>query len=987
MTNRTLTYLKRITILAIFGLFPFFAEINPVWAADDCGADCGVNWKSCPKDKNGNLVTRYDISADCLKKLNNSYQNCINTMPVTGNVARVPEDVCMRSSTRQHKGMDYAVVKGTNVTAAADGVVERANDCSTDYGLKIVLRHKRQDGKGSSFVTVYAHLSQMLVSQGQIVKKGEVIGKSGGSSCKGGVLLPNHYKEHLHFEIRDTEYGQVINPMCDEIQSLCGKCYANFNPNQCRVECKQNPNAPECQSSENSIDGEYNDLNMDSTNYWQEQAKKQNEKFSWTGNTDFASQNAVVPSTAYSPDIIAENAIASEKCNIEAYRNSYTGCIFCDLFRVLFDTASNLAKLSYTSLSDAMVDLVIIGMALWLAITILKFISAFDVKEPRTLIKTILNQAFVVVCVVVILKSDIQEFINLIVTPVFNTGMALAQLVTSGQTGQTCSGFTQVTENGGLPSSIGNNILCTIQSIQGKILDVLTIGSTSLCIAVKVESFHGIWLLPHLGYLIVGLVLWIAGIMLMLIYPWLLIDSILQLSIASALIPVAIAAYAFPITRKKYVSKVWETFMMAMFTFLFLTIVIFIITTGIEQIMAEVMNDRVKGVGSDSSYKFILDAAEGLAWWTIRFLKLVFWMFLGWAVLDQAQSFAKSFTKGAFTIKPIGSPFGGMVNNVATQAAIGAGGKTLKGTKWVGKQMGNGIHDIAHSAKVDYMAKRALNSSNAKTNDDGSVTATVRNWYGRKVTRTVSQDANGNYSITNQKSKIKMLGMLSHDNTTTTDKYITVKNKYGKDGKLLKQSIKIDSAACKTLTNKDGSLNMVAVNVLKQNSTLAPELVNTAILQQVLKERMPNSDLANMDKVFASRTAVINDDGSFEIKQVNVDGSTTNFSMKIDGDRVMTSVEKVRADGSALKFSSDGIINRRSSYVYKDGKVDTSSIKNKYAFSDYYAKRSAKPMDSNGVISRGVPKDKIMFGKDDLDLMAEQIATYGQPEQIREFSK
>ena len=38
----------------------------------------------------------------------------------------------------------------------------------------------------------------------------------------------------------------------------------------------------------------------------------------------------------------------------------------------------------------------------------------------------------------------------------------------------------------------------------------------------------------------------------MVIYPWLLIDSILQLSVASALIPVAIAAYAFPITRKKY---------------------------------------------------------------------------------------------------------------------------------------------------------------------------------------------------------------------------------------------------------------------------------------------------------------------------------------------------------------------------------------------------------------------------------------------------
>lgn len=40
---------------------------------------------------------------------------------------------------------------------------------------------------------------------------------------------------------------------------------------------------------------------------------------------------------------------------------------------------------------------------------------------------------------------------------------------------------------------------------------------------------------------------------------------------------------------------------------------------------------------------------------------------------------------------------------------------------------------------------------------------------------------------------------------------MTVKNKYGKDGKLLQQTIKIDSAACRNMTNRDGSLNMVAV--------------------------------------------------------------------------------------------------------------------------------------------------------------------------------
>lgn len=963
MMNIRKIYLKRITFLTFVGLFCCVLFSAPSWAAGCSGANCDVEWAKCPSG------TRTDISADCLKQLNDSYGNCINTMPVDGYVNRVPEDLCLRNrSNPEHNGMDYAANAGTKVTAAADGVVSRANNCASGYGRKIVITHTRQDGSGSTYVSVYAHLSKMLVSQGQIVKKGQVIGLVGGTTCDGSRRgTPwTKYGNHLHFELRESEGGKVINPMCDEVQSLCGKCFANFNPNTCRVECKVNPDQEMCQTK------------GDFTYDW-DKAFNANK---WKSEINFSGQGPVVATSAYSAASEPKNA---EECNIDSYRNTYSGCIFCDLFRILFDTASLLAKLSYTSLSDAMISLVVIGMALWLAITILKFISAFDVKEPRTLIKTIFNQAFVVIFVVVILKSDIQEFINLIVAPIFNTGMALAQLVTSGQTGQTCSGFTQVSDTGGLPASIGNNILCTIQSIQGKILDVMTLGSTSLCIAFKVECYVK-WILPHLGYLLTGLILWISAIILLFIYPWLLIDSILQLSVASALIPVAIAAYAFPITRKKYVSKVWETFMTAMFTFLFLTIVIFIITTGIEQTIGEVMTDQLKDSSSGTDYQLILDSIYGLAWWTVKFLELVFWMFLGWAVLDQAKEFAGKFSKGGFSFN-IGSNFGGMVNNVATKAALGAGGKVLGGTKWAGGLMLSGAKDRMHSASVNRMAKRALNSSTAKTNADGSVTATVKNWYGRTVTRTVSQDADGNYSITNQKAKIKMLGRLSHDNTTVTDKYMTVKNKYGSDGKLLKQSFKINSAACKKMLNKDGSLNTLAVSVLRQNSSLDQNLVNTAIMQQVLKERMPNSALANMDTMFASREVVQTEDGSFQIKQINTDGSTTNFSMKIDGDRIMTSVENIGKNGSAIKYSSDGIINKRSSYKYVDGEIDTKSVKNKYAFSDYYTKYDNKPMDANGKISANIPRDKIMFGQDDLDLMAAQIATYGQPKSMGEFSK
>lgn len=124
-------------------------------------------------------------------------------MPVAGNVDRVPEDLCLRNrSNPRHNGMDYAANGGTNVTAAADGRVIETNNCSKGYGRKIVIEHERKDGKGSSYVSLYAHLSKILVSQGQTVKKGDVIGQVGGTSCSGnkGDTPWKEYGNHLHFD-------------------------------------------------------------------------------------------------------------------------------------------------------------------------------------------------------------------------------------------------------------------------------------------------------------------------------------------------------------------------------------------------------------------------------------------------------------------------------------------------------------------------------------------------------------------------------------------------------------------------------------------------------------------------------------------------------------------------------------------------------------------------------------------------------------------
>jgi murein DD-endopeptidase MepM/ murein hydrolase activator NlpD len=94
-----------------------------------------------------------------------------------------------------HTGVDLEAAMGTPVHAAADGVVVYAS-WESGYGRLIIVDH------GNGLQTYYGHLSQFNVVQGQEVRRGDVIAKSGAS---GRVTSP-----HLHYEVRMG--GTPVNP-------------------------------------------------------------------------------------------------------------------------------------------------------------------------------------------------------------------------------------------------------------------------------------------------------------------------------------------------------------------------------------------------------------------------------------------------------------------------------------------------------------------------------------------------------------------------------------------------------------------------------------------------------------------------------------------------------------------------------------------------------------------------------------------------------
>jgi murein DD-endopeptidase MepM/ murein hydrolase activator NlpD len=96
-----------------------------------------------------------------------------------------------------HRAVDIAAPAGTPVTAADRGVVIRAGWNDQGYGLFVIIDHN------IDYVTLYAHLSELFVGEGQVVAQGQALGQVGSTGNSTGP--------HLHFEIRD--FGRLTNPL------------------------------------------------------------------------------------------------------------------------------------------------------------------------------------------------------------------------------------------------------------------------------------------------------------------------------------------------------------------------------------------------------------------------------------------------------------------------------------------------------------------------------------------------------------------------------------------------------------------------------------------------------------------------------------------------------------------------------------------------------------------------------------------------------
>lgn len=524
----------------------------------------------------------------------------------------------------------------------------------------------------------------------------------------------------------------------------------------------------------------------------------------------------------------------TDNCPVPPFPHS--NCMFCDLFKVIFNAGSYVATKAYSSFHTDLGRLVAIFLCVSLAIIVLRNIASMGAREPGTLINEILQKTFVCISILIIITQDYYNILNLTLVPIFSTALDFISIgsttptscgVAGGMTG--FSGAAGAQAGAGMPASIGSMVVCAIDTIENKIDILSDYGDWAFCRGTGPDRVvHEI--LPHPVYLVDAVFFYLGKIFFLLAYPWVLGDAVIQLGISLALLPFAVAGYAFSGTRG-YLPKVFSWILHSLFTFLFMAI---LLSCVLDYIGSLLISATAK---AGDPKVFFTDPNVGLAFYGANMLFVVFALWIGYTYMPITSELAENFSEGSglSAAQNVGNA---VVNQAEKQAkrvgnAVAQGTATVgkatastikRGTNNIGRGMGKGIVNVFGTA----------NAQGGKTLKLGKTASVLTLGLARNVSFSTVKNLDGTKAL---KREYKSITGRKH--VKISDRYTTIRQEYSRNGSMIKNKVNFKhNFVNKHLFDKTGKINAGALKKLLASPLGQNPQYRQAIMAEIAKRTM-----------------------------------------------------------------------------------------------------------------------------------------------------
>ena len=133
------------------------------------------------------METKENNSKNSLEKKNISGTKNTFVIPIKG---KIISEYNPNSEKRKNQGIDFKVLPGSSVFAAASGSVALITDNTENFGKIVLIRHD------NNFISIYGRVANVIVKKNDRVKKGQKIGSMSEK------IKDDKDQIILHFELR-----------------------------------------------------------------------------------------------------------------------------------------------------------------------------------------------------------------------------------------------------------------------------------------------------------------------------------------------------------------------------------------------------------------------------------------------------------------------------------------------------------------------------------------------------------------------------------------------------------------------------------------------------------------------------------------------------------------------------------------------------------------------------------------------------------------